>query len=120
MTHQDRSSVITELKNYGLWMDKEEGELFLKAYRLFNELDASIEISPYQIFVLYVLIGNKFLENQQRKAEKHGEKVPVITQNESPKNLRKEITYLYYHYDNLKRVQELLLARYICDKNVTA
>jgi len=42
-----------------------------------------------------------------------------LTYNTSPKNLKKEMVYLYVHYDNYNKVKDLLVARYPYEKNLT-
>jgi len=42
-----------------------------------------------------------------------------LSYNDSPLDLKKEIIYLYMHYDNFNKVKEILIARYPYQKKLT-
>ena len=62
---------------------------------------------------------NRYLLNLKNKALKNGSQ-PIVTQNESPKNIRKEIIFLYFHYDSLNRIKSLFKERYYLDSTITS
>lgn len=75
-------------------------------------MDTSIEISPYELYVIYVHIMIKL--NEKLKAKKR-----QITYNASPRKLKKELLYLVFHYENFGKVKELLRQRYPSDRELT-
>jgi len=61
---------------------------------------------------MHVLITTKVIEKMSKTDTK-------LSYNDSPLDLKKEIIYLYMHYDNFNKVKEILIARYPYQKKLT-
>jgi len=112
MKKSERARIWTDLKNYRSWMDTEEADIFIRCVGFFMNINKDIEISPYEIYVMYVLITTKVIEKMKMKNL-------MLHYNVFPKNLKKEIIYLYLHYSSFIKVKEMLTALYPYDKKLT-
>jgi len=112
MKSQDRARIFSDLKNYRTWMDKGDVNIFIRCFRFFTNLSKDIQINIYEIYVVYVLIIIRIIKNMNKKNL-------VLTYNTYPLHLKKEIIYLYMHYDDFSKVKEMLIERYPTEKKLT-
>jgi hypothetical protein len=62
----DLNSIMTDLKNYRIWMQSNEADIFIRCVRFFMDLDRDIVISPHEIYIIYALIIIRIMKNNIR------------------------------------------------------
>ena len=85
-----------------------------------KDFSTAHRVETYKLYIDEARTPDWFNDEIKTKViEKMSKTDTKLSYNDSPLDLKKEIIYLYMHYDNFNKVKEILIARYPYQKKLT-
>lgn len=103
-------TLLPDFKDFNKWLRLEDAQILKMCLRYYLDIDTKLQIGFFQVYVLYVNFVIKIKKNLKIK------KKAELQYNTEPISIKKEIAYLYYHYNNLNIICELLSEKYYMSK----